>query len=432
LLLLLLCSVVVCIVNAAYYIHFTDAHTDLRYSEGAPVNCPSSKLGLTCCHENDIGDGQAGMYGEVLCDSSIALVRDFFSEMQKLYPNPDFIAFTGDTVSHNVATTIDPLIIETWTAIYDAITASYPNVPIYSALGNHDTYPIDLLRPDGEEEIVWKTAQLWATAMNDSQAIETAQTYGYYWTVPPTRPNMRIVVLNWMYISPHNVLVENDDPDPAGQKAWLRQTLLDAVALGQTPIIFCHSAPDEKSKSNFTEFYTELFEEIAQIAAETGMPTPAKQHGGHTHKDELQFYSPSLDSQSANSVMHVLPLTSGYDGDWPTIAVYLYDETTMQDIDTMVYHVNITLANEQRKVTPELFYSARDAYGIPDTSLKSWESVLERILTDEATAQLYVYLRETNPSNEKEPCGKRCRINLYCDLKFATTTLRDDCKAALT
>jgi len=422
--------VVVETVFGAYFLHLTDSHIDLNYKEGANVVCPSWGIGVPCCHPTDIGSGDAGPYGEPSCDAPIKLISEFLNEMRLIYPNPDFIIFTGDAIAHTDVTTFNSKIIDTWEVLYSAILTAFPNKTIYSSMGNHDTFPADLLRPNGEEDIVSDLAAMWATALGDPDAISLASKYGYYSSTPKERPNMRIVSVNIMYTLNGNFEVSDSDPDPAYQKKWLSDTLYDAAAKKQVPLIIIHGTIDGNTKSDWAEWFTALLDELTQKAAITGAPLPTKQLGGHSHWDELQFLRPSLNSTSSNSVMHVTPATSNYNSIWPSIAVHHYDPITLASQDIEMFHVNITRANTERRVTPELFYSATEIWNIPDTTLKSWEKVLERIRTDEKAAQLYNLIYSTDPSLPAQPCDQKCRSSLYCYLAYSTNALRSECLSA--
>ncbi|KAH3765924.1 sphingomyelin phosphodiesterase [Pelomyxa schiedti] len=409
-------------------LHFSDTHLDLDYSEGSAIDCPSYDIGLPCCHSHDIGRGRAGHYGETSCDASHALLSDIIVEMQKLYPNPDFIAFTGDIMCHSDATAVNPKIIDAWNSLYDALTSSFPNVPVYSSMGNHDTFPADELRPNGEEEILYDMADVWSRTLSDSEALASAGEYGYYSTVIPNQPNIRIISMNLVYTLTDNFHVDNDDPDPAGQKAWLYDTLVDVAAKQQVPILLIHGPIRTNTKSNYTEWFIGLLDELTRTGEGA---VPVYQLGGHTHWDEMQFYRPYFGAAS-QSYMHVVPQTSFLDDLWPSVSVWIYDSLeSLESADRLMYHVNVTRANEDMHVTPELYYSARDVWGIPDLSLESWDLVLEKIRVDESAALQYIDLRNTHPTGSTT-CDQACRTELYCQLAYASSDLISECQSQLT
>ncbi|KAH3761947.1 sphingomyelin phosphodiesterase [Pelomyxa schiedti] len=423
-----LCILLVGVARADYFLHFSDTHLDLDYAEGSPVECLSSDVGLPCCHSHDIGSGSAGHYGEVSCDASHALMGDILEEMHKLYPDPDFIAFTGDIMCHSDVTSINSKIIDAWNSLYDALEDTFPGVPVYSSMGNHDTYPVDILRPNGEEKVVSDMADVWSRTLSDTGALETASAYGYYSTVLPSNPKIRIISMNLMYTLKGNFEVDGDDPDPAGQKAWLYDTLVDVAAKQEIPLLLLHGPLRKDTKSNYTEWFTGLLDEFTTTGAGA---VPVYQLGGHTHYDELQFYRPSIGA-SSQSYMHLVPQTAFRQDLWPSVSVWVYDNIESMELgDMLLYHVNVTRANSELHITPELFYSTRDTWGIPDLTLKSWDTVVERLRVDESTAIKYLTIMNTDPSLAPQSCDLSCRHQLYCEVAYPTTDLIVECRKSL-
>eukprot|EP01105_Mastigella_eilhardi_P006924 TRINITY_DN18428_c0_g1_i1.p1 TRINITY_DN18428_c0_g1~~TRINITY_DN18428_c0_g1_i1.p1 ORF type:complete len:450 (+),score=91.52 TRINITY_DN18428_c0_g1_i1:38-1351(+) len=417
----------VCCLGATspYFLVFGDTHLDTRYQAGAKVNCPIyNAVFLPCCHNTSTGTGAAGMFGEKQCDAPTALLEGVLQAGAGLFPDPDFVMFVGDITPHTDVTAFPSLITESWQRLYDAMDNAFPTTtPLYSVMGNHDTFPIDEFSPARNSKLLQDTVQQWSRRLTDTAALETAKVYGYYSTVPSRRTGLRIIALNTNFYLSGNIEVDKNDTDPGEQRGWLEATIQQAEANGEKVWVLGHGAPNGNSRTNFTEYFNNL---LASLAEEKSPALPQTQFYGHTHIDELLLPRAAVGS-AAVSVMRIVPLSSHYNGLWPTLREYTYDPATLELIDEFTYHVNVSRANEEGAVTLELFYSSRDTYGMQNLSPASWDVVVDRMRTDEATAQTYIHLRGTNPEAGLSPCNEDCRKQLYCSVAYTTNEERAAC-----
>lgn len=123
-------------------LHITDIHYDPKYTPGSNAQCDEP----TCCRgdEPNTGVDAAGYWGDYRnCDApwhSIVEVMKHLNETHKF----DWIYYTGDIVDHGVWETTIEGNIEIMDKVYQLMKDTFPNTPLFPALGNHETHPVNV------------------------------------------------------------------------------------------------------------------------------------------------------------------------------------------------------------------------------------------------------------------------------------------------
>ena len=126
-------------------LHLSDLHIDPRYFVSSEANCSSS----FCCRTNVKSNGPNGtislpasLYGAFKCDTPwdlLAAAMQSIDPLTGINEGKNFGIYTGDSTAHDPANEISRAYTEFCeNAVYNLIK-SYVKVPIYAALGNHDT-----------------------------------------------------------------------------------------------------------------------------------------------------------------------------------------------------------------------------------------------------------------------------------------------------
>eukprot|EP00727_Mastigamoeba_balamuthi_P000629 m51a1_g10563 hypothetical protein (433) ;mRNA; f:13190-14991 len=404
--------------SSPYYVLLTDSHNDQLYAEGSPSTCPS---GL-CCHADTLGNGTAGKYGEESCEASPTLLAELLAETSKMYPDPDLILYTGDTVPHGNQDY--PTVLRNWEYLMSNIRANWPGVPFYPVFGNHEAQPVWLLEPVPGQPIVRNITALWRSYgyVDGEEPAATASEWGYYTALH--RQGHRIVGVNSVWNLLNNRLVNDSDPDPAGQKAWLASVLAAARGAGERVWVLAHACPgqwsahDSLSKGDWTPFFAE------QVHGNPGVV--ARQYCGHTHRDHFLLVRDRLGA-AAELVSLVTPQTSTNGGSWPTVRVGFYDSQTLEETELYTYHVDWRASNAARKVVLEVAYEMREAYGMKDLSASSFDDLALRLLKEEDTASVYLQRKAGSGDAIRAPCNETCRTDLFCTIAYPTLDLQAQC-----
>ena len=123
-------------------LHLSDVHYDYSYSEGSPSNCITEQYGLRCCRKYSVPKDPyhpAGKFGELTCDSPMALVNSTFSYISE-HLKIDLILLTGDLTDHHFFAQTEENVLQEISDVTDLLLFYFPVIPVIPALGNHDSF----------------------------------------------------------------------------------------------------------------------------------------------------------------------------------------------------------------------------------------------------------------------------------------------------
>uniref|UniRef100_A0A8C0B7T3 Sphingomyelin phosphodiesterase acid like 3B n=1 Tax=Buteo japonicus TaxID=224669 RepID=A0A8C0B7T3_9AVES len=255
--------------------------------------------------------------------------------------------------------------------------------------------------------------------------------------LPSPRTRGRMVVLNTnLYYDKNNETAGEEDP--GGQFQWLEETLTNASRADEMVYIVGHVPPGffEKKRgmpwfrSGFNERYLKIVQKHHRVIA--------AQFFGHHHTDSFRmFYS---DTGSPINVMFLAPgvtpwkttlpgVNNGANN--PGIRVIDYDPDTLQVLDMVTYYLNLTRANMMASTWEEEFptweeeYRLTEAFQVPDGSLHSMQTVLERISKDPHYLQQYYEFNSVR--YDLTPCEEACRVDHVCAIREVDFTKYNEC-----
>ncbi|KAL4831796.1 hypothetical protein H8958_016036 [Nasalis larvatus] len=134
--------------------HITDLHLDPDHKVPKyPLQvCPSAGFQSV---------PNAGPWGDYLCDSPWALINSSIYAMKEIAPEPDFILWTGDDMSHVPEEKLgEAAVLEIVKCLTKLIREVFLDTKVYAALGNHDFHPKNQF-PAGINKIDNQIAELW-------------------------------------------------------------------------------------------------------------------------------------------------------------------------------------------------------------------------------------------------------------------------------
>ena len=103
--------------------HFSDAHYDILYKEGATVDCDSGYSSYCCRETTETGYGsrKAGKFGALNshCDVPPITVQAVLDKVKSM--NGDYLFWTGDSTPHDEATTNAEEVFQTMVAISEMV-----------------------------------------------------------------------------------------------------------------------------------------------------------------------------------------------------------------------------------------------------------------------------------------------------------------------
>jgi len=150
----------------------------------------------------------ASRFGDYLCDTPADLALSSFTSMRQNVnlSSVGFAIFTGDVVSHDQTDQQSRALVEYEERVaYETFKAQLGAIPVFAALGNHDTIPSGFNEPNSfrndsqPNEMAWDyelVSSLWQEEgwINSSTAAYAAAHYGAY--ASTTKEGLRIISIN--------------------------------------------------------------------------------------------------------------------------------------------------------------------------------------------------------------------------------------------
>lgn len=395
---------------------FTDLHMDVQYQAGVDANCGEP----LCCRDTNPpaknASEAAGKWGDYRnCDMPPWTVEGMMKNLSNYHF--DFILFTGDIPAHDVWNQSRSDQIDRNDRFTQLILKYFPGTPLYAALGNHASSPVNSYPPPQLAnvpggDIAWLydgVSKNWKNWIPEKDLV-TARKGGYYTTL--IRKGLRVVTLNNNYCSDDSwwLLVGDYSVDPAGQLKWLVQVMQQAEDDGEKVIILSHRPTDGCLKSWSLNYYNIIMRYEGIIIA---------QFFGHAHTDELKLFYDMKNSSRLASVGFIGPgyttysnLNAGYriytfDGD--------YEGSTHSIMDGVSYYLDIEEANKSDKPVWRHEYSFLQDYGMKSMFPEDFEDLMNRFSNDLNLFQRYH--QHVTKDKDTSYCDNTCRDNAIRGIK---------------
>eukprot|EP00697_Spironema_sp_BW2_P003739 gnl/Spiro4/14968_TR8073_c0_g2_i1.p1 gnl/Spiro4/14968_TR8073_c0_g2~~gnl/Spiro4/14968_TR8073_c0_g2_i1.p1 ORF type:complete len:691 (+),score=152.01 gnl/Spiro4/14968_TR8073_c0_g2_i1:58-2073(+) len=359
-----------------YFVHITDFHMDPLYVEGTEGNCGQP----LCCRARDGPPSDpataAGMFGatqfNTSCDTAPAVTDSLFAHLAALDPLPDFVLFTGDAPPHDVWMQSRDWQLQASSKVASYMLKAFPTVPVFFALGNHESYPVNQFEGPGPDSWLYQAVVAdWALYLPaDAQR---TMAYGGYYTAR-IRPGLRVVSLHTTVYQSGDWWLKLNYTDFTGQFPWLRDVLTQARALNEKVVVIGHGLPDSWEEA-FSVPFSALVSEFSDVIMDGFF--------GHSHvarhtvfRDNATDTQPLFTGYLAGSVTTYTALN-------PTYRTYTYNRN-LQDrnlaTDFSQYVFDVDASNAQRKdLGWNLLLSAKAAFNLTDLSAGSWQRFYEQL-----------------------------------------------------
>jgi sphingomyelin phosphodiesterase len=225
--------------------HFSDIHVDLSYTVGSSYNCskPMCCRSWTTADAPGNNDYPAGPYGNIHCEAPLSLEETMYSAIETLVPNRSFSIFTGDVIESFVWGVTKTEVIND---LADANTRMDRIGQVYSAVGNHESVPVNAYQPNAVSTTgnLWLYGNLatdWQSDIGTAAAGSLAANGGCYSTLWGGS-KLRIISLNTNYWYKNNFWLYEVtmERDPSGLFAWLVNELQGAETAGERVWILGH------------------------------------------------------------------------------------------------------------------------------------------------------------------------------------------------
>ncbi|XP_037821085.1 sphingomyelin phosphodiesterase 1-like [Lucilia sericata] len=325
--------------NDLNILHLTDIHHDPLYVPGSLAECDEP---LCCQRHKEQTEGTskaAGYWGDYReCDLPWQTIESAFNHIKENH-KIDFIYQTGDIIDHMVWSTSNEKNKEVYTAVTNKIYESFPQVPVYPAIGNHEPHPLNMFSPDYVPEEVntrWLYEYLydiWSKYL-PADTKETILKGGYYTVL--VKPGFRIVTLNNNDCYTSNWWLYHNGSDMKTQLMWLHDVLLAAEKSNEYVHILAHIPSGDGTCWNvWSREYNRI---IARFHK-----TISGIFNGHTHKDEMNVHYD--ENGYAIALSHNGGALTTYTFKNPNYRIYQVEPESLQVVDHETWIFNLTEAN---------------------------------------------------------------------------------------
>lgn len=473
-------------------LHITDFHVQFRFEVGAEANCSQG----TCCKPTSFNkdlpkltghnftesltkDGQEidlalypyahfdennvyhkGSYydlgkdkgydavtfpsftfGGYACDAPEVLINSTLNYISQMKDKKfEFSLFTGDIVDHDKSNCDAEVTKEAETLGFRLMKHFLDYIPVFPALGNHDTFPYGQLAPqrlDPNNSYQYNTelmSEIWVNGgwLPESEQSEIKNHYSGFSTV--TKRGLKVIALNsncyyqknlWNYINLEN------EPDPFGQWEFLIDELVESEAKGQRVWILAHIP---SSDADALPIQSKIFGKIVERFSPY---TIASIFYGHVHMDQFKvFYASSANNAADISKevtnmawigQSVTPRTNLN----PAFKYYEVEDKSFNVRNAYNYYaqLNQTFVDGGKQPEWEFEYSSRDAYDPEGTWPKDaplngtfWNDYVLTKLADESNIdfnQLYTdyqfrFTEMTTNCTNGSVISNECYNNNFC------------------
>ncbi|XP_030684561.1 sphingomyelin phosphodiesterase isoform X2 [Nomascus leucogenys] len=390
----------------------TDLHWDHDYLEGMDPDCADP----LCCRRGSglppVSRPGAGYWGEYSkCDLPLRTLESLLSGLGPAGPF-DMVYWTGDIPAHDVWHQTRQDQLRALTTVTALVRKFLGPVPVYPAVGNHESTPVNSFPPpfiEGNHSSRWlyeAMAKAWEPWL-PAEALRTLRIGGFYALSP--YPGLRLISLNMNFCSRENFWLLINSTDPAGQLQWLVGELQAAEDRGDKVHIIGHIPPGHCLKSWSWNYYRIVARYENTLAA---------QFFGHTHVDEFEVFYDEETLSRPLAVAFLAPSATTYIGLNPGYRVYQidgnYSGSSHVVLDHETYILNLTQANIPGAIPHwQLLYRARETYGLPNTLPTTWHNLVYRMRGDMQLFQTFWFLyHKGHPPSE--PCGTPCRLATLC------------------
>lgn len=425
-------------------LHLSDVHLQLNYTLGSPVNC----LGPMCCGADSVQDPMdsllgAPLYGAYKCDTPESLLNSTLINVMDSEIPFDFALFTGDMVDHNpVFMDRDTCIAEEVQTMMD-LKSFLGDIPVYSVLGNHDSFPFAQDAPDysGFSQKFSFNLDLMSTLwlkngwLNDTQVDQIKLHHGAY--AKMVRPGLKVIAINtnfWYRWNLYN-FAKSDQPDPSGMLKFLVDELYDCENSGTRAWIIGHVPPGGLPDDTMpvpSEYATAILERFHETIAGVFF--------GHTHRDEFTtLYANNatvISEETALLTAFMAPSITPFVDLNPGWRYYEIDADTFEVMDSVTFYSNLqdftSVVDPNTELKWSLGYSARDLWGGDWPSgeplnARFWHRLSHGILTDSAVAQTYSRMAIRSAPSDLV-CNADCQKDQFCFTSSMSCTQAIACR----
>jgi sphingomyelin phosphodiesterase acid-like 3 len=271
----------------------------------------------------------------------------------------DYILVTGDYLGHNFANKYrefrpdgqgyQQFVIKTLIFLNRMIQQSFPNIPMFAALGNNDSANGDYA-PAGKP-LLMALSKEWKTVAGKSEATKDFISGGYYAVAHPTVPSQEFIVLNttlWSRLFTDTASPGSTDAGSA-EMNWLASTLDEVRTQGRTAALIMHIPPGIDAYSSSKEgtcrtptlFWKKPYLDSFLAIIRSHKQSLRDSYAGHTHINDFRVFDDAAGIPYFQT--NIAPSLSP-DHHNPEFEVGVYDKQNGSLVDYAIFYLKNSFA----------------------------------------------------------------------------------------
>ena len=386
-------------------------------------------------------------------DADYPLLISSLQAMKAASPDPDFIIIPGDFLAHDFENyfyglsgvnqakdsvagypALHNFIDKTMEFLAVSISQEWPSTPMIAALGNNDAYCGDYMIQPNSPFLTMMTT-LWKPMLHTGNTGTFEDTFpkgGYYSMPSPVDSNLRIVVLNTIFMShkynqrtpcycvPGNFGPENAAPGDQ-ELAWFKTQLNEARNAGQKVWVVQHIPPGidtyEAAKGTPEYDYSDAFNAKYLEVLHANTDLIAVNIAGHYHMDDFRLMRDS--SGTALSYIHLVPSISPFNGNNPGFEIVEYSAEADELVDYRAVYASVANEPGLHEVKWDTEYRFSKLYGEKRITAATLDNVWSRMETDSTLQNRYMLYYPVSSESAYRSNSAKFR-EFWCSIGNAT------------
>jgi len=362
------------------FLHLSDIHLDLEYSQNSPNNCYLIDSRLGCCHKYDFSKKpykNCSKWGDFKCDIPLLFINNTLKWIKENIPDLEFIIYTGDSTNHNDIRQSIKFNIQTINMVYELFKFWFGNIKVYNTIGNHDTYPVDQSSNIINKYFFKNYAKQWIGYDWITNNSYNDIIYGCYYITYIQNLDIYILNINSLLYEQNNIF--NVTQLGLDQIEWINRQLEHIQNDNSRVIIISHLDP-------YTSEANKLYREQMLVIIDTFNEIIISSLYGHTHKDEIILFK-NNDNMSTN--FGFIPGSITLQNHESSFRIYDYDIDTFKIVDYTHYISNLSKIIKHDNIIFKKSYSLKQEYNMTHINVNEVELLYENILKSRDICNIY-------------------------------------------
>lgn len=330
---------------------------------------------------------------------------------------PDLVMWTGDSVPHNLDTLTIQNNIDIMKNVTKMVKDGLKGYKMYPSIGNHDTYPQDVIKMTTPRENAainaWGPA--WDEWIEDPEQIKTWRDWGYFSLPfvdskgkPLGGKHTKVISLNSNICYMFNWATFLDYYDPGDMLSWLEKELYDLEKKGGAAIIISHVPNTDECNRQYGRRYHAIMDRF-QTVIRFGIYA-------HLHKEQYQVQRDIVQKKPIGMNFIIGSVTT-YQGKPPSFNVAYLDPETLLPVEFETHAFDLVNANKHDKPRWFRYLDYKKDYHLRDLSPDSFYAHSLKIYEDVDCARHYAknrYVGGPGGGLVDEPISPDLQRSLYC------------------